>query len=51
MIDPGRAPIRSEGLTLFADATDSAVWYFLPDRPRIQRTPEGTPALVLLRVP
>lgn len=49
MIDLNRAPIQSEGLTLFPAATDSNLWYFLPERPGIHRTAEGKLGFVLIK--
>ena len=49
MIDLGRPPLHSEGITLFADHADPLRFYYVPDVPRLRRRGDGRPELSLLK--
>ena len=49
MIDLGRSPLHSEGVTVFPDHADPALFYYLPDSPRLGMRADGLPELSLLK--
>ena len=49
MIDLGRAPLHALGVTVFADHADQARFHYLPDRPRLVSSVDGSPDLSLLK--
>jgi hypothetical protein len=49
MIDLSRPPLHAEGVTLFADHADPALFHYLPDSPRLSLGADGAPQLTLLK--
>ena len=49
MIDLGRPALHGQGLTIFPDHANPALFYYLPDCPRLRRREDGTPELSLLK--
>jgi hypothetical protein len=49
MIDLGGVALHGEGLTFFPDHADPGRFHYLPDRPRIRTSPDGSPEISLLK--
>ena len=49
MIDLSRPALHAEGVTVFPDHADPALFHYLPDAPRLSLRADGTPELSLLK--
>jgi hypothetical protein len=49
MIDLSRPALHAEGVTIFPDHADPALFHYLPDAPRLSLRADGTPEMSLLK--